>query len=66
LYPVDSKFDAVHIPDGMHFQKEHFCISQSYKVSNYDVLYNQWFCQDYIENIMIPEGMLKDRVEKLA
>ena len=50
-YPVDN-IDAVHIPEDFSFDKHHFLLP--------DPEY------DYISEVLIPEGLIKSWVEKLA
>ena len=50
-YPVED-IDAVHIPDDFAFDKSHFLLP--------DPEY------DYISEVLIPEGLIKSRVDKMA
>ena len=50
-YPLDE-LDAVHIPDDFSFDKSYFMLPET------EV--------DFIQEILIPEGLIKSRIEKLA
>ena len=51
-YPLPEGYDAVYVSDGFRFEKDHFLVNQNYK--------------DYFDYIMLPEGLIRDRVERLA
>ncbi|TNV76080.1 hypothetical protein FGO68_gene104 [Halteria grandinella] len=51
-YPVQKEWNAINIPDGTRFEKDHFPLSRNYKA--------------YIDYVLISEGFLRDRIDRMA